>query len=203
MGKGKGRKPPDYFYWLIATFTNLNKTRDYDGNPQSTYMHLADLLHHKDFLVYMPRDQDRVAWAVRMRAEYERYLTRSTYIGHSDAQIASIFEVLVHLGRLLSEKWCYDDRRMSSSSGECLFLILCNLGLNIYDDVFFETCTSQQEMVAAYTNIDQILLRWMTRSFASNGEGSPFPLINPPKDQRETDLMYQIYFYCNENCVYV
>lgn len=43
------------------------------------------------------------------------------------------------------------------------------------------------------------LAKWMNRDIEYNGSGGLFPLKNPPGDEREVDIMYQMYAYVHEN----
>jgi hypothetical protein len=69
-----------------------------------------------------------------------------------------------------------------------------NAGLNIYDDGYFKENKEQ-----AILKIKQWVSIFNNRTYGRDGTGSPFPLKNPPKDMRKTELFYQLCWYYNEN----
>jgi hypothetical protein len=71
---------------------------------------------------------------------------------------------------------------------------IVNAGLNIYDDGYFKENKEQ-----AILKIKQWVSIFNNRTYGRDGTGSPFPLKNPPKDMRKTELFYQLCWYYNEN----
>lgn len=47
--------------------------------------------------------------------------------------------------------------------------------------------------------IDSVCIRWLDKQFQKNGDGSPFPLRNPPEDARLVDMWRLAMWYFNEN----
>lgn len=47
--------------------------------------------------------------------------------------------------------------------------------------------------------IDSILWTWLSRNFDEDGFGSIFPLRNPPGNERDTEIWYQMQAWVNEN----
>jgi hypothetical protein len=62
-----------------------------------------------------------------------------------------------------------------------------NLGLNKFSDRSFDE-----------RRVNDILNKWMLRSFRDNGEGGLFPLKHPLKDQRLVPIWDQMNLYLNE-----
>lgn len=98
----------------------------------------------------------------------------------------SVLEVLIALSvrierDVMGEPGEYDDARW-------FWTMLDNLGfMDCTNDVFDEELT------------DYILSKWLDREFAYNGNGSPFPLKHPNRNQKNVEIWYQMHGYMNEN----
>lgn len=109
----------------------------------------------------------------------------------------SILEMLI----ALSEKMDYlmsDDGR-GDRTRLWFWEMIENLGLDIFADVFFSEPFGED--MKRLSQLHNICDRWMHREFNYRGYGSPFPLKDPHRDQREQHLIDQMNDYILENYV--
>jgi hypothetical protein len=191
----KRRRFPEYYDWLIETYTDFRNLEDLEGKQQSTYIRLARILYETPFIVIVERDNNRVANAVMLRSEYESIKNH-----HEDVislcydTNCSVLEILIDLSKMMaSELRGFSD--LLKNSHECLFLMLCNLGIDKFDDEYFENYDEEETL----NEISMKLDIFMQRSYASNGFGGLFPLKHPKNDQREVELWFQLCAYLLEN----
>ena len=148
------------------------------------YINLLTELHKIHFYPKLELDKNRISEAKDNLRDAVSFSPRTEYI--------SILELLISLAIE------YDNRVMRCDEDDNVaayfWLFLTNCGLNKYDDTFFslnrELCVIKiQEWCSIFNN----------RTYRKDGLGMPFPLRNPPKDLRKTELFYQLCWYINEN----
>lgn len=148
------------------------------------YICLLKELHKEHFFPLLDLDNNRVSEV--------KDILRGSVPSSPKTEYVSIFEILV----LLAKK--YED--FASRFGEpdhtatWFWCFIVNVGLNIYDDGYFKENKEQ-----AILKIKQWVSIFNNRTYGRDGTGSPFPLKNPPKDMRKTELFYQLCWYYNEN----
>ena len=77
--------------------------------------------------------------------------------------------------------------------------MLANLGLDEFSDASFEEPFGRD--MARIERVHKICNNWMYRKFNYRGYGSPFPLMNPKRDQREQHIIDQMNDYVLEKYV--
>ena len=86
--------------------------------------------------------------------------------------------------------------RMDERAGEPGVNMTTRFFWDLIDNLGLSIMTNQH---LNKTKVSTIINTWITRSFAPNGYGSPFPLKNPITDQRCTPLWDQLNAYIMEN----
>ena len=148
------------------------------------YINLLSELHQTHFYPLIELDKNRVTEAKENLRDGLPYSPRTEYI--------SIFELLVSLA-------IEHDNRVrrhndKNNTANWFWLFMCNCSLNIYDDIYFS-----QKKEYCLNKIHEWCSIFNNRTYRRDGFGSPFPLNNPPKDMRKTELFYQLCWYINEN----
>ena len=146
-----------YYRWLVAQIDDTAVA--------------VERMFDKDFVWYVPNDDNRCQDAKDLRAEfYDRFGIRW------DPPVCNVLEVLVALSRRLAFE----------ADGEP-----CDWFWEMYSNLTFARCVTIRE-------IDEIIDRFVWRTYAPNGEGGVFPLKTPKEDQREVELWYQMSAYLLE-----
>ena len=165
-----------YFQRLYELVANP-KTR----NPSKTYWKLLGQLFRKEFVWFIPNDDNRIADGLELRDEF------LAYEGIDDVDPAwmnlgcSFLELLIGLSRRLS----------FFAEGEpdsWFWTLIENLGLEKFNDHY-----------GVPTDVvDETLDRVIFRTYDARGRGGLFPLERAPKDQRQVELWYQMHTYIME-----
>lgn len=169
----------NYRHWLMGVVK---------CGPQ--YDKLCGYLDSEPYRWSIFTDENRNADAIDLRFAFAEACGFKGNVLHALNDPVSIFEVMVGLAVRC-------ERDITGEPGndrpERLFWdMIRNLGLNR-----FENDTYSQEEVSYIIDI------WLERRFEANGLGSPFPLKNPSRDQRQVELWNQMCEYVNENFHYI
>lgn len=164
----------EYGIWLV-NHVRLHK-------PE--YSRLMDQLHNTPFTYILDRDVNRASDGIALREEF--YREKDDDIGIYDHRDdCSVLEMLVALACRIDDEYIGDP---SLSRPDLIFWeMVCNLGLDVYDDRHFDS-----------TDVEYIIDRWLDRDFLPDGAGSIFPISNPRKDQREIEIWSQMNEYLTE-----
>lgn len=170
-------KPLDELYltWLYRQIGDPEVV-----SPNRSYWKLANYLFTKEFIWFVPNDDNRGADGRYLRTEFIEDLGLD--IEDSDWMNlgCSMLELFVGLSRRLS---FLDD-------GEALdwfWHLMTNLGLRIPDRKKFPT-----------EYVEEVLNTVIFRTYEPNGRGGLFPLHNPDCDQRDAELWHQLNAYLLE-----
>ena len=166
-----------YFTWLYSTIGALR-----DPNPTHSRWLLAEQLHRKDFLWYIPNDDNRAADGVALRAEYYEFPIDGP---------CSMLEMLIALARRME----FESGEVSTSTsvGNWFWHMLENAGLTKFTDEVYNSSETTHE------DVDVILERIIQRQYQRDGRGGLFPLRQAYNDQRDTELWYQLSAYLLEH----
>lgn len=139
------------------------------------YDDLYAILHSKEFVWIVPNDDNRISDGMDIRDNF--FSKRGVLL-----QGCSVLEVIIGLSRRLAfladgepEIWAWT--------------LICNLELRRMSGHIGETRSDA---------IEEILERFIWRTYDSDGTGGLFPLANPITDQRRIELWYQMCAYVNE-----
>lgn len=173
---GKG-----YYSWLC----NIIEA----GSPHYIqYVSLLQILDNISYVYRHPMDYNRLMDAYNLRREFANH---PIFPGSAaDVKPVSVFEVLVALSKKMDEDILSEPGQ--NRPAKWFWTMLNNLGLMIYPDYSL--------------NADEIRVKvdnWLEGRFMPNGSGSPFPLINPYRDQRCVDMWSQMNDWVNENWAFV
>jgi len=172
------RAPLDelYFPWLYGLVADAN-----EENPSRTYWRLFKLLYDKEFVWFVPNDDNRMEDGRALRGEFadreelERVDPSWYHLG------CSMLEMLIALSRRLSFQtdrephlWFWD--------------LLKNIDLDGFND--------RQRFSDQY--VEDVLEQVIWRTYTHNGKGGLFPLEGPCDDQRHVEIWYQLSAYILE-----
>ena len=165
----------EYFTWLYSQIGST-KLR----NPSRTHWNLARQLFTKEFLWYVPNDDNRVEDGRDLRYEFlqENNMEEPTpeWLGLG----CSMLEMLIGLSRRLSFEADGEPR-------EWFWQLLENLDIAHFNDREFNE--------SVYNQIDEVLNRVIWRTYESNGVGGLFPLPEADTDQTKVEIWYQLSAY--------
>lgn len=165
-----------YLSWLYSQVDDHRVT-----DPSRTHWRLFTQLYKKEFVWFIPNDDNRIADGTALRYEF---VDQS---GLGDVDIGWI-----HLGCSMLELLIGLARRLSFEAGrepsDWFWNLLHNLGIDHFND--------RETRGDGY--IDEVLDRVIWRTYEPNGNGGLFPLRYPSKDQRDVELWYQLNAYVLE-----
>lgn len=173
-----------YFEWLYAEVAPLE-----DLNPVRTYWNLLRELYSREFLYFVPNDDNRAMDGLELRQEFlfEEDLDNDPYW---DELPCSVLEMLVALARRAEFEG-------GSRTEHWFWLFIHNLGLDIFTDEFCDQGDSGWHVMVdiAQTAVETL----NSRSYSYTGhDGGLFPLVSPEEDQRDVEIWYQLAAYLRE-----
>lgn len=154
-----------YFEWLCHLV--------YSGNHDN----LLDLLFHKEFVWFVPNDDNRAVDGKDLRLEF---LEQTEQTGDPEfLQIGcSMLELLIGLSRRIAFE-------ADGMAREWFWKLIKNVDLSKYTD----------ERPIPVDRVDDILERIIWRTYKPDGIGGLFPRSKPEEDQRKVELWYQMSGY--------
>lgn len=164
-----------YLEWLYHQISS-----DKSKNPARTYWELARQLYSKEFIWFVPNDDNRIEDGKELRYEFidDRHIDAETdwmELG------CSMLELLVGLSRRLAFE-------AEGKPRDWFWEMLTNIGINSHND---KSGYSPEE-------VDEILNAVIFRTHQPNGQGGLFPLQHPDRDQRRVEIWYQLSAYLLE-----
>lgn len=166
-----------YFKWLYRQVAPLRLK-----NPQRTYWSLLRHLFEKEFVWFIPNDDNRAMDGVELRDEF---LEKEGLVGGQDWMTleCSMLEMLIALSRRLSFLG-------GGASMDCFWQMMRNVGLDRFNDLDYDG--DYVEMVCHMIN---------HRTYDEDGHGGLFPLSRERNeiDQRKVELWYQMNSFIMEH----
>ena len=174
----------DYFQWLCET------VGDCDGRQYSIL--LRDL-HKKKFEIVVQRDENRVLDGIRLREDYiyENDWMNPTYL---DSDSCSVLELLIAMAQRMNFELS-DPYDSTDRTALYFWELIENLNLKAFDDESYDD-------LDGYYVVGCLLDDFIERRYRFSGKGGIFPLRHAHRDQRKTELWYQMQSYLEENYEY-
>lgn len=173
--------PGDYIY-----FNELCELVDGKGSSvkSSEFYRLLNFLFSKEFYIMDDTMDDRRFEDIEQLRVSMGFYARE----HSEilSEYFNVLEALVALADSLENK-IMTNTEFGDRTSLWFWIMINNLGIDLYDFEFDEEY------------VDAVVERWLSRQFDSNGDGSPFPLKNPPEDMRQTPMWRAAQLYLSEN----
>lgn len=167
-----------YLEWL---YREIGVVRN--KNPQKSYWELCKQMYAKEFVWYIPNDDNRCADGLELRGEF----LEEKRIGDVDISWleleCSFLEMLIALSRRAAFE-------TFGTSGDWFWKFASNLGLRHYTDAVYSN--------TIFRKVDRVLEKVINRTYSPNGDGGIFPLEHPRKDMREVELWFQLASYILE-----
>lgn len=163
------------------------------GNLQkyTKFSDLFEILHNIEFTWILDRDDNREADGIELRDDYEipdGYTEQEIYMFMN--RWCSVLEMLIGLSIRVDDDFIGDPEEEHPE--EFFIKMIQNLGLYIYNDSI-HNYEYKKNIIRRKVN------NWLSRNFASDGKGSPFPIKNDQRDQRTIEIWDQMISYINEN----
>lgn len=170
-------KPLDELYlnWLYGQIADPDERR-----PSRKFWRLARHLYTKEFVWFVPNDDNRADDGLYIREEFIEELGLSDVDPDWMKLGCSMLELLIALSRRLSFQGDGDPR-------DWFWHLIDNLGLR-FDD----------RRRLPFDVVEETLDRVIWRTYRRNGEGGLFPLRHPDRDQRDVEIWRQLNSYLLE-----
>jgi hypothetical protein len=168
----------EYFTWLYSKVANVN-----EKNSKKSYWMLCNQLYTKEFLWFVPNDDNRSEEGIELR----KVFVREKNIFHPGQDwmhmSCSMLELLIAMSNRLA---FLDDR----PSRVWFWELIDNLDLTYATDNRYD--------IHVENHVEDTLDRVIWRLYEKNGAGGLFPLRHANEDQRKVELWYQLSSYVNE-----
>lgn len=158
---------PNYLAWLGLQVVP-------EGRKE--YTQLMVLLQAKEFVWFVPNDDNRMEDGMELRREYFNHRNPFPDAG------CTVLEMIVALSRRFAF-WMDDEPQHRA------WEMIRNLELHKYHDPLSKRKIEQ---------VDEILECLVFRNYNEDGTGGLFPLAWPKEDQRKIEIWYQMSAYVNE-----
>jgi hypothetical protein len=170
-------KPLDELYlnWLYAQIDDIEET-----NKSHTHWNLANLLYKKEFIWFIPNDDNRVEDGRYLRHEFIEDLGLVDVDPDWMALGCSVLEMLIGLSRRMSFL-------ADGNPRDWFWHLIDNLALR-YND--------RRKIPEAF--VDDVLTTLICRTYKRTGHGGLFPLRRARHDQREVEIWSQLSAYLTE-----
>lgn len=166
-----------YYDWLV-----YNVAPDY--HLREKYSKLFFALYSTEFFWVVPRDRNRALDGQDLRNRFEQ----DTGLYCDKYGPCCCFEMIFALAiRCENELMYMYDSDSEDQTERWFWMVIENLGLDIYDDEFF-----QEE------EVDYVLYRFMSRDYGPDLEFCAFPLTNYISNYEKIELTYQLNYYIKE-----
>lgn len=163
-----------YLRWLYGQICPLRVR-----NPARTYWAFTKQLFCKEFVWFVPNDDNRLSDGLEVRYEF-----------FDVCEVDSIDELWANLGCSMLEMLIALSRRLSFMTDreprDCFWTLIENLGIEDHSDLAY---SKNPELVR---KTDRLLDQLIWRTYDYDGVGGLFPLKHPTKDQRKVELWYQM-----------
>lgn len=180
----------DYFSWLY------NQVREPRG---PYYLKLCAQLHDKKFRWHVHNDDNRCEDGLNLRDQFIEL--KSLDETHIEVQSflkgdCTVFELLVALALRMNEL-LYDLNDRKDHTSRWFLEMIGNLGLRDCTD---DLTRDDRHSPVTEAEIDEVLEKFMSRTYDFYGRGGLFPLKRrPAKDQTGVEIWYQLMLYLDEN----
>lgn len=169
-----------YIQWLYSQVGSV-KIR----HSSSTYWNLLRQLYTKEFVWFVPNDDNRAEDGKSLRYEFIEELELELVDRESREWMlmpCSFLEMIIALAKRMA-------REDGDSPRGWFWHFIQVLGLDVYAD----------NIDLPHQEIEEILDRVIWRTYRRDGHGGLFPLKHPREDQREVEIWYQFSAYFREN----
>lgn len=167
-----------YFDWLYDQVGS-----EFHTSPSRTYLKMLEQLFLKEFVWFIPNDDNRAEDGRQLRQEFLDENPDIRVNGDWLEIGCSMLELFIGLSRRLSFEG-------DGESRDWFWVLIENTGLYRYNDRMFRRYHERE--------IDDILDRIIWRTYKPNGHGGLFPLQRAHDDQRDVELWYQLSAYLLE-----
>jgi hypothetical protein len=167
-----------YFEWLYSQACSIKRK-----NPARTYWKLFKILFTKEFIWFVPNDDNRAEDGKDLRWQFLhcKEMEPGDVDQHWLFMDCSMLEMFIGLSRRLAFL-------TNAEPDEWFWELLENLDLRKYND----------SVHIPRSEVEDALDRVIWRTYRRNGHGGLFPLIRAREDQREVELWYQMQAYLLE-----
>lgn len=161
-------------------------------DPDLDYRTMLDTLSDIPFTWTIPNDENRAGdgSSLRLRFAVESNLR---CLESSLDEPASVLEVLYALALRIENEVMYEPE-LGDRTNDWFWMMLKNLGLDRFSNktIFRDDRGDYGRFFNVCEQIDDIVYRWMDRTYNRDGTGGIFPMPGSKKDQRKIEIWRQV-----------
>lgn len=170
-----------YFEWLYSQVGSIS-----NRNPARSHWLLCEQMFKTEFDGWLPNDHNRAADGRELRYEFLTQHEIDASMNWLEID-CSIFEMLI----ALAHRSAFQSLEHHHTVEWWFWRMVDNLELRKYTDERYNDGIAEA--------VGEVLSIFNSRAYETNGRGGLFPLNDPPSNQRETELWYQLSAYLLEN----
>lgn len=169
-----------YLTWLYSKIGSVRYK-----NIKKTHWCLARQMYSKEFIWFVPNDDNRCEDGKDLRYEF----IRERHLRDVDPEWMSLPCSMLELFVALSHRLSFEDLE-EATPREWFWQLMQNIDLDECTDLNYDELHAMK--------VDKVLDRVIWRTYKPNGHGGLFPLKHPRQDQRDVELWYQLCAYIQE-----
>lgn len=168
-----------YLRWLYGQVASVNLK-----NPAWTYWSLLRQLYTKQYIWFIPNDDNRMEDGRDLRYEFANQ--NQLELDEEWSRLGcSILEMLIGLSRRLSFE-------ADGEARDWFWQLITNLDLRSTSDADYKSYPD------TFVLVDSALERLIWRTYRADGRGGLFPLKRPREDQTKVEVWYQMSRYLSQ-----
>jgi hypothetical protein len=170
----------DYFNWIIELVCGDIFSR------KNSYRKLLSHLHNTEFIWMILRDENRADDGIDLRYRFAREVAHEDLIESIMDDLSgpcSVLEMMVALS-IRCEETIMDDTDYGDRTRQWFWGMITNLGLGSMNDLNFDRRVA-----------DNIINRFLNRSYEPDGKGGLFTVRNCEQDLRSVEIWCQLLWY--------
>lgn len=167
-----------YFNWMYQLVCS-NRSRSV------SYRKLLSYLNGRAFVWTIDMDENRASDGIDLRYRFgrEKKYSDPMIADFLDDHPCSILEMMIALS-IRCEEHIMEDSDLGDRTGQWFWNMIISLGLGAMPDSKFDE-----------RHAEEVIDRFIDRSYERNGHGSLFTVEHPSQDMRDVEIWYQMCMY--------
>ena len=166
----------EYFEWLYYLVC------DKRFSEQNSYRKLFEHLHNTEFVYFISMDDNRAKGGIDLRYRFGCSIGYKDISEYLDGP-CSVLEMMIALA-IRCEEQIMDDPAYGDRTGQWFWGMIVNLGLGAMTDNRYDE-----------KRVDDILDRFLSRTYEPDGKGGLFTVRNCDVDMRKVEIWKQLLLY--------
>lgn len=168
----------DYFKWMCGLVCGER------FSDKISYRKLLMHLHDREFIYFVPYDDNRADDGISLRYRYSLICDRMYYEDYLTGP-CSVLEMMLGLA-IRCEETIMDDPEKGDRTGQWFWGMVVNLGLGSMSDANYDE-----------RYVDDVITRFLNREYEPDGRGGLFTVKGWNRDMRTAEIWHQLMAYIN------